>query len=161
MRRYGLIIVLALALVSCDGTSFRNSVPPYPVRLTIDVERLFVDFVPENFGAYITVDRNGYYENGRYVTPALATDMFGYGGVLIYISTNGYDAYDRACPNCASHSQNCPCLIENENAVCPKCGEAYSLWDGTAMPQKGLSHETLRVLNIRQDGRKLHISQKQ
>lgn len=154
------LLTLVLAFCSCEGTTFQSSVPAYPVNVVIDVERLFVDFTPENFGAYIIANSVGFYKNGQYVTPALATDRWGYGGVLVYVSINGYDAYDLACPYCASRGKCSPCEIDGLNAVCPECGEQYDLGSGTAAPRKGLINETLRRLNITPYGKKLTITQR-
>jgi nitrite reductase/ring-hydroxylating ferredoxin subunit len=45
-------------------------------------------------------------------------------------------------------------------AVCPVCGEEYELATGSAIPQKGISKETLRPLNCTPQGDKLVISQR-
>ena len=45
-------------------------------------------------------------------------------------------------------------------AVCPECGEQYDLGSGTAVPTKGIAHETLRRLNIINSDGKLTITQR-
>ena len=169
MRRFGIIGLglLLLTLTACEGTSFQSSVPAYPVHAEIDVERLFVDFTPENIGAYITVDKDGYKKKGTFVIPTPATDAWGYGGVLVYVSMVNdnnpylsYDAYDLACPYCASRGKKSPCTIDGMYAVCPECGEQYDVGGGYAIPCKGKINETLRRLNILPSGKKLTITQR-
>jgi hypothetical protein len=164
MRRFGLISCCALLcalLASCESNSFQRSVPAYPVHVEIDVERQFVDFVPENFGAYITVDKSGYYKNDQFILPVTVKDAWGYAGVVVFIAMNGYTAYDLGCPNCASRGLKSPCFVDGMYAVCPECGENYDLGCGYAIPTKGLIKESLRPLNIIPFGKKLTITQKQ
>ena len=150
-----------LSLTSCEGTTFRSSVPMYPVRVEINLKTDFTDLTPENFGTYITVNEEGYKKNGTFVKLPSVMDAWGYGGVVVYISLNGYDAYDLACPNCALHGKQTSCAIDGFYAVCPDCGEKYDLASGTAAPQKGLVRETLRRLRIMPSGDKLTITQQQ
>lgn len=161
MRRFGLIWLLAVLLTSCEGTSFQNSVPVYPVHAVVDTRSVFVNFMPTNLNAYITVNREGYKENGKFVLPLSSMDAYGYGGLVVYVSMYGYVAYDLACPHCASLGKRRPCEMDGIYAVCPECGEQYELGSGYALPQKGISKETLRPLNINNYDGKLTITQKQ
>ena len=147
-------------LVACENTTWQSSVPTYPVRATIDTRAVFIDFTPENTNAYITIDRDGYYENGRFVLPVTVNDAWGYGGLLVYVSMNGYVAFDLACPNCAAHGKKQPCDMDGIFAVCPECGEQYEVASGYAVPQKGICREALRQYNIVYSDGKLNISQK-
>ena len=163
MRHFGVILLLAVGswlLASCENTTWQSSVPTYPVRATIDTRAVFIDFTPENTNAYITINEEGYKENGRFVLPVTVTDAWGYGGLLVYVSLNGYVAFDLACPNCAAHGLKRPCSIDGMYAVCPECGEQYEVLSGYAVPQKGISHEALRQYNIIRSDGKLNISQK-
>ena len=45
-------------------------------------------------------------------------------------------------------------------AVCPVCGEQYEVASGYALPQKGLSKETLRPLAVQAENGKLTITQR-
>ena len=151
MRHFNQLIVGFLCLVGfcgCEGTTFQSSVPTYPVHVVIDTRGLFVHFVETNANAYITVDANGYYENGKYVKPTGAMDAWGYGGVVAYVSMNGYVAFDLACPHCAGQGIKSPCVINSPYAECPRCGEQYDLYSGYAFPQKGISKEALRKYYI-------------
>ena len=104
MRRYReLIILIAILLCSCEGTTFQSSVPAYPVRVVINTKTMFTGFTPENTNAYITVNEEGYKENGVFKQPVTVTDAWGYGGIVVYVSLAGYMAFDLACPYCAEH----------------------------------------------------------
>ena len=145
----------------CENTTFKSSVPTYPVRVTIDTRvGQFVHFQPTMLSSYVVVNREGYFLDGKYVTPVTAMDAWGYGGIVVYISTNGYTAYDLACPHCAQHGACVPCTVNSPNAVCPECGEEYDLLSGAAVPTKGIAHETLRPLNVINSDGRLTISQR-
>ena len=159
LRLIGYILVLGTLLCSCEGTTFNSSVPTYPVRVTIDTRGLFVNFTPEAMNSYITVNAQGYKENGKYVKPVSAMDAWGYGGVVVYVSIFGYVAFDLACPYCAGQGRKESCEIVGMNAVCPHCGEEYDLGSGYALPRKGISKEAMRKYNITNSGDKLTIVQ--
>lgn len=149
-------------LLSCEDTTFQSSVPTYPVRLSIDTKvGPFVHFLPTAQNTYIVVNKDGYFYNGEKVLPLSAMDAYGYGGVVVYVSLNGYDAYDLACPSCAAHGIRQACEVNGIFATCPHCGEEYDLGSGYAMPQHSIAHEALRRLNIMQSDGKLTITQKQ
>ena len=158
----GLCSLCIILCTSCEGTSFQSSVRPYPVHVVIDTRLAeFVHFQPTDWSSYVIVNQNGYFYNGNYVYPRSVRDYCGYGGVLVFVSLNGYDAYDLACPYCVGKQLCRPCVIDGIYAVCAECGEHYELASGTAAPQKGIARETLRRLNsIYSDG-KITISQRQ
>lgn len=166
MRRFGikhfvLLVLGSLMLVACEGTTFQSSVPAYPVRIIIDTKLgAFVHFQPTALNSHIVVNRDGYVFDEQYVMPLGAMDMYGYGGVVAYVSLYGYDAYDLACPHCAEQGYCRACTIDGIYAVCPECGEQYDLGSGYALPQKGLSREALRRLNLISSDGKLTITQK-
>ncbi len=162
IRKLISLVCVTLALGACEGTTFRSSVPVYPVRVVIDT-RLgeFVHFQPSNLYSYLVVNKDGYFLNGRYIQDRVLTDAYGYGGVLAYISMNGYDAYDLACPYCASKGYKSSCEVDGFFATCPACGEQYDLASGTAVPQKGIAQETLRRLNVIVSDSKITITQRQ
>ena len=160
MRRFGLIAFVTLLLCSCEGTTFKSSVPAYPVRVTINTNiGAFVHFQPTALGSYVVVNKDGYFLDGKWVTATSAMDAWGYGGVLVYVSGNGYDAYDLACPYCAEHGMCIACDVNSATAICPHCGETYDLLSGTAVPTKGLSHETLRRLKILSSDGRITVTQ--
>ena len=155
-----IIFVSLLTLCGCEDTSYHgSSVPTYPVRVTIDTKAVFVDFTRENLNAYITVDKDWYKENGKNVHPTLVTDAWGYGGVVVYISMFGYDAYDLGCPYCAGRGHKSPCEMHGIYAECPRCGETYDLGCGYALPTTGLSREALRRYKTTFTGDKIIVTQ--
>ena len=155
-----LLSAIAVCLPSCEDSTWRSSVPAYPVRIVIDT-RLgeFVHFQPTNTGAYVEAKRDGYFMNGKFVLPFPATDAYGYGGVVVYVDLFGYSAYDLACPHCASKGSCQTCTIDGGFATCPYCTEQYDLMSGTAAPQKGLIKETLRRLNVLNSDGKITVTQ--
>ena len=160
MQRIRIIgIVLAVLLTACEETTFQSSVPVYPVHVVIDTKTLFVDFTQENTNAYITVNQEGYKENDKYLAPLKVTDAYGYGGVVAYVSMNGYVAYDLACPYCAGRGTCQPCVMNGIYAECQHCGEKYELASGYALPQNGISREALRKLKLIHSDGKITISQ--
>ena len=103
MQRSGKLITLFLilsGLLSCEGTTFRSSVPAYPVRVIVDTRiGAFVHFQPEALGSFVVANKEGYYLDNQWVSSSSARDAYGYGGVVVYIGAFGYNAYDLACPN--------------------------------------------------------------
>lgn len=156
------LVLLSLILTACEGTTFQSSVPAYPVRIIIDTKMgPFVHFQPTNLNSYIIVNKDGYWMDEKFVLPTTAMDTYGYGGVIIYVSMNGYVAYDLACPNCAAKGKKRPCSMDGIFAECPECGEQYELASGYALPRKGICKEALRKLSIMNSDGKLTITQGQ
>ena len=162
MRRLGLIGIFCLLLTACENTTFRSSVPAYPVRVVIDTRvGPFVHFQKTALGSHVVVNRDGYYLDNKWVSATSAMDAWGYGGVVVFVSSVGYDAYDLACPHCAEQGKCSPCDVNSMFAVCPECGEEYDLLSGIGTPQKGLSRETLRPLWIVHSDGRITVSQMQ
>lgn len=155
-----IIGLVCLVCWGCENTTFQSSVPYAPVHVEINTESVFVDFLPGNYGTYITVNSEGYKENGVRKLPVTVQDAWGYGGIVTYISQIGYVAFDLACPYCAARGQKCPCTINGIYAVCPNCGEEYEVGSGYAVPTKGISKERLREMNVSQNGGRIVITQK-
>ena len=149
LRTWQLILLIGTAILctNCDHYT-KSSVPAYPVRVVIDTGvGQFVHFTPTAVNSYIIVNKEGYFLNGKRILPLNATDMYGYGGVVLYINMFGtYDAYDLGCPVCQSTTQ--PCQVNPPFAICPICGEEYDLGSGTSVPTKGIAKEYLRRLNV-------------
>jgi nitrite reductase/ring-hydroxylating ferredoxin subunit len=117
----------------------------------------FVHFVPENTYDYITIDRQGYHYHD-YTQALAATDMIGYGGVIVYIDGGGqYNAFDMCCPHCLDPSK--PIEMDGFFGVCPICGEAYDLSWGLAVPTQKIATEALRRYPIVNASGKLTINQ--
>ena len=160
-RLSGIILALALTLVACEETTFQSSVPAYPVRVVIDTKiGAFVHFQPTSLGSHVVVKKDGYFMDGRPVLPVTTMDAWGYGGVVVYVSSNGFDAYDLACPYCASRGYCNACSVDGARAACPVCSEEYDLLSGVAIPTKGIAHEALRRLNIINSDGRLTVTQR-
>lgn len=160
MRRIRVIIGLVCAFVLA-GCEQENNVPSYPVHAVIDTRTgAFVHFQSTALNSYVLITRDGYFLNGVFAQATSAMDAWGYGGLLCFVSINGYDAYDLACPYCAKLGRRQPCDIDGMFAICPHCGEQYDLTSGTAAPQKGLAREPMKRLNIQNADGKLTLSQR-
>lgn len=155
---YGVGCIMIALFTSCEGTTLRSSVPTYPVRVSINTNvGQFVHFVPENTYDYITIDRQGYHYHD-YTQALAATDMIGYGGVIVYIDGGGqYNAFDMCCPHCLDPSK--PIEMDGFFGVCPICGETYDLSWGLAVPTKKIATEALRRYPIVNASGKLTINQ--
>ena len=139
-------LIILLACCACDThTTYRSSVPSYPVNIRINTyEGTYVHFV--HIYTYLIVDEKGYHFNGQ-TMPRKETDRFGYAGVVVYIDGSGtYSAYDMACPHCVKQDE--PVEVDVMLATCPLCGEEYDLGTGYATPQKGISNEALRRYDL-------------
>ena len=142
--RKTILFFVTLLFVSCEGTTFRSSVPSRPVQLSINTAAgMYVHFVRENVGAYVVVDGSGYHFNGQTLPLTEGVDYYGFAGVVIYVDcNNAYSAFDLCCPHCISQMR--PCEMDGCFAVCPICGEQYDLSFGYGLPVKGIGHEALR-----------------
>ena len=154
------ILIFQFLFFGCENTTFRSSVPAYPVRVVIDTRvGAFVHFQPTSLGSHVVVNKDGYFLDDQWVAATSAMDAWGYGGVIVYVSSFGYNAYDLACPYCAEHGSCQACTVNGMNAVCPHCGEEYDLMSGTGVPQKGIAHEALRKLNIMNSDGRITVTQ--
>lgn len=156
-----IVFLLTLGLCGCEGTSFRSSVPIYPVHVVIDThEGEFVHFQPTAINTFVWVNRDGYHYNGHVVKPLPVMDACGYGGVVVYINVmGGYDAYDLACPYCSARGTCSPCEVDGIFATCPRCGEQYDIGSGTAVPQHGIAKEQLLRLNLTSSNGRITVRQ--
>ncbi len=136
--------MLCLLLCGCGDTTYRSSVPSYPVSIRIDTRSgIFVHFVPSNSYTYTIVDADGYHFNGQTQPRQAMNDAYGYAGVVIFIDGNQqYTSYDLCCPVCLKRDK--PVEIDGLKAICPTCGEEYDLSGGVGVPTKGISSESLR-----------------
>ncbi|MBQ7632473.1 MAG: hypothetical protein IJS82_06960 [Paludibacteraceae bacterium] len=157
------LIAVLLCLSACEDSGFRRSVPIYPVRVVMNTYLEFTDFKESSFTDYVIVTPQGYFRKGKTtaVKPLLSGEACGYGGVVTYVTTNGYEAFDLACPYCAGRGQKCPCEIDGIFAICPNCGEEYDLAAGIASPRKGISRESMLKLNVLFSGGTITVTQRQ
>lgn len=131
-KSWTLLVALALLSSGCKDTTFKSSVPSFPVYLQLNILAEYPHFQPTNTGQYLV-----------FKEPRFLTDAVGYGGVLIYIAMDAnYHAYDLTCPHCLNPKTGVK--VDGMFAVCPDCGECYDLSFGYATPTKGKSNEALR-----------------
>lgn len=144
---YTLLLACTL-LCACKDTTFRSSVPSYPVYLRLNLLADYAHFPNAPADQYLI------FKEQRFPTDAL-----GYAGLLLQRDMDGrFRAYDMACSRCLNREQT----IEPDGifAVCPLCGEAYDLSYGLAVPTKGKSKEALRQYTVRFDGTYLTVTDK-
>lgn len=142
------LLALCLPLLtSCEGTTFRSSVPSYPVNIRINTQLgMYVTFT--SVQDYIIVDRNGYHFRNQ-TLPRTDADAYGYAGVVIYITYDmQYAAFDLCCPHCLR--ANAPVEVDGLFAICPTCGEQYDLYNGIGNPtsEERISNESLRRYSL-------------
>ena len=147
MRRLLLILLFGVAclLTACTGTTtFRSSVPTYPIHLEINTNvGIYVHFIPENIGTYLIADAKGIHLNGQ-TQPLTVTDAYGFAGTVVYIDGfHPYGAYDLCCPHCLK--RDAPCTVDGMFAICPICGEEYDIYSGNGVPTRGIGKEALKA----------------
>ena len=129
--RYILFALLLWPLSGCKNDQ-ANDVPSFPVSLDLNIGGEYVHFVPDNGFQTLTFTQKRY-----------EIDYIGYAGVLVWIDMEGeYRAADLCCPHCLL--REAPVEIDGLFAVCPTCGEHFDLSYGAAIPQKGITRQTLR-----------------
>ena len=134
---------VALLSVGCKNTTFRSSVPSYPIHLEINTNvGMYVHFVPTSVMTYLIADEKGIHLNG--VTQPLTVDQaYGFAGTVVYIDGfSPYSAYDLCCPHCLKRDM--PCTIDGMFAICPVCGEEYDIYSGNGVPTHGIGNEPLK-----------------
>ena len=134
---------VALLSAGCKNTTFRSSVPSYPIHLEINTNvGMYVHFVPTSVMTYLIADEKGIHLNG--VTQPLTVDQaYGFVGTVVYIDGfSPYSAYDLCCPHCLKRDM--PCTINGMFAVCPVCGEEYDIYSGNGVPTHGIGNEPLK-----------------
>lgn len=148
MKIYRSFIVLAAAwLCSCAGYN-QSSIPNTPVAVEINTD-VFTWCNPGNVGSYVYIDKQGYHrEDGSIFLPAPAYHYYGFGGVLLVITSSGeYAAFDRCCPHCLL--PNKPVVPDSyAKQICPTCGEEFITMDGYGYPTKGITKEGLKRYNV-------------
>lgn len=143
MKRILIILGVALLSAGCKNTTFRSSVPSYPIHLEINTNvGMYVHFVPTSVMTYLIADEKGIHLNG--VTQPLTVDQaYGFAGTVVYIDGfYPYSAYDLCCPHCLKRDK--PCTINGMFAICPVCGEEYDIYSGNGVPTHGIGNEPLK-----------------
>lgn len=87
-----------------------------------------------------------------------ATERTGLGGVLVYHSVDGYFAYDLSCPNETQASVRVEMDENGINAVCPKCGSTYNVFEGYGSLVEGPATRGLKQYQTALSGTKLYVT---
>lgn len=140
--------LIILSFAACDSnTTFRSSVPTYPVQFEINILAEYPHFVTGNGFQTLTFTQQRYYQ-----------DALGYAGLLVWVGMDEqYHAADLCCPHCVN--TRTAVEVDGFYAKCPNCGEEYDLSFGIANPTKGISKEMLRKYSTAFNGTKLTIRQ--
>lgn len=147
MRKFIPLLILFCAL-SCTKTE-HSYFPSYPVYLELDL-------------TFEDKDLNGVMAYKEYIlgkTPNLgARERTGLGGVLVYHGVDGYRAYDLACPNETQASVRVEMDENGINAVCPKCGSKYNVFEGYGNRVDGPATRGLKQYQTALSGTKLYVT---
>lgn len=145
------MFALIVLLCGCDRVN-NKEVPQMMVRIDLGTYALWNTYGVSGAGDYRIFNRekrlpaNFPYNMNTYT---------GYGGVLLMMGFEGGDfapvAYDAACPveNRADVSVG---VDANFDAVCPRCGSRYNVFNGGGGPLSGQAHDAhygLRRLYVR------------
>lgn len=147
IRRILPLLLLFFAL-SCDKTE-QNYFPPYPVSLELDLSFEDKDLVGVMaYKTYILGQTSG----------LSAVERTGLGGILVYHDAFGYKAYDLACP----HEMNATVRVTMDedaiNAVCPKCGSVFNIFEASGAVVKGPATQGLKQYTTQVSGNKIYVT---
>lgn len=135
-----IIILLAIILTACNDANIHNPVPQASVYLDIDIEREYNWFIPPTCQSL---------SFPRYSSIVHERDRLGYGGVVVWIDIEGhYCAADMCCPKCLNPRDPIEVLDNGSLAICPICGEEFTLITQYGMPTKGICKDILRPFGV-------------
>lgn len=140
--RWSILLLAGLAL-SCSKT-YESSIPYRQVNLQINLT--FEDKELKNLQAYKL------FTQGRY-----AGELTGFGGVLVYHGTDGYYAFDAACPYEADRNITVGVDDHGIYAVCPKCHSRYELLYGFGNPVSGPAQYGLKKYQVWVNGNEIRV----
>lgn len=141
---YLLVSVITMLTLSCQENQ-RSPIPDYPVSLKLDLA-----------GEYSTF-RGSSCEAHTFITPILAADRLGFGGILVCTDLySNYCAFDLACPYEAKN--NIRVHPDGLKAVCDSCGSQFDICEtGLGVVSKGPSKYPLKKYQARVSGNYLVI----
>ena len=131
--------LLFLILQGCEGP-YISPIPDYPVSLNLNLTANYPTF------------RNSVGQQLVFTKPIKATDLIGFGGILVctgimlddYGNTQ-YFAFDLACPHEVKQTVRVATLPDRPGEVkCPECGTVYSVGFGFGEPVSGPSKHPLK-----------------
>ncbi len=146
MRRLFFLIGI-LALFACTNSE-DNYFPSYRVNLELDLT--FEDKALNEQMAYKT------YILGQ-TSGLAASDMTGFGGVLVYHGLGGIAAYDLACPYEMKRTVRIEVAEDGIKAVCPQCGSEFGIFENAGAVLKGPATQGLKIYQTYQNGNKITV----
>ncbi|MDR3137393.1 MAG: hypothetical protein LBT73_00710 [Tannerellaceae bacterium] len=137
MTRHAACFALAGLLACVPQEEIR--IPYAPVNLTLQL-------------SYLDSDLKDLYTSKVFThgSTLLYTDRLGFGGLLVFHNSAGYQAYDLACPVEASSKTVVALETGGLFAACPACGTRYSLIDN-AIPVAGSGTFRLQAYRVFQN----------
>lgn len=143
-----LTVALLMIAGGCDKVN-NTEVPKYPVRLQLKDYGLWSVYGVHGLGDWKLFVRSKGLPEGF---PYNANTLTGYGGVLLMMGSQSYPvAYDASCP--VENQQSI--IVEvasNLEAVCPKCGSRYNVFEYAGQAVSGIAATSklgLRIITIR------------
>ena len=146
MRRLFFLMGI-LILCACTDTE-KNYFPSYRVNLELDLT--FEDKALNEQMAYKT------YIVGQ-TSGLAASDMTGFGGVLVYHGLGGIAAYDLACPYEMKRTVRIEVAEDGIKAVCPQCGSEFGIFENAGAVLKGPATQGLKIYQTYQNGNKITV----
>ena len=146
MRRLFFLMGI-LVLCACTDTE-KNYFPFYRVNLELDLT--FEDKALNEQMAYKT------YIVGQ-TSGLAASDMTGFGGVLVYHGLGGIAAYDLACPYEMKRTVRIEVAEDGIKAVCPQCGSEFGIFENAGAVLKGPATQGLKIYQTYQNGNKITV----
>lgn len=146
MRRLFFLIGI-LSLFACTNSE-DNYFPSYRVNLELDLT--FEDKALNEQMAYKT------YIVGQ-TSGLAASDMTGFGGVLVYHGLGGIAAYDLACPYEMKRTVRIEVAEDGIKAVCPQCGSEFGIFENAGAVLKGPATQGLKIYQTYQNGNKITV----
>jgi nitrite reductase/ring-hydroxylating ferredoxin subunit len=131
VKYYLIISILAISFAGCNDNEI-SSIPDYPVSLNLNLTTTYPTFM------------NSYNKFLLFEKPVFATDMIGYGGILVNTGFDGnYYAFDMSCPYEAKQTIR---VIPNGlgQAVCQGCGSVFNIGYGIGDPSSGPAKQALK-----------------
>lgn len=146
------MLMCALLLCGCDHVN-NKEVPQLMVRIDLGTYALWNTYGVAGAGDYRYFNRQNKQPSNF---PYNMNTYTGYGGVLLMMGFEGGNyapvAYDAACPVENRADVTVGVDATNFDAVCPKCGSRYNVFNGGGGPLSGEAHTGrygLRPLKVR------------
>ena len=135
-------VVIMAAVSSCEQVN-NHRIPAVPVNIELNNQGLWDTYGVHAFGDYRYFVRDLHQPANYSYT---ANTYTGFGGVLLISGFFGGDynvplAYDLSCPVEAKKEIRVTIDKSNYQAVCPKCGSRFDVFEGQGRPVSGKALE--------------------